>query len=66
MGDGDALLELGRCYESGLGVSINRDRAMAYYKQLLDSSQTTEASREAAQASLKRLRRHVARLHQGA
>ena len=56
MGDGDALLELGRCYESGLGVALDRDRAVKCYDQLLASSHTTDASREAAEARLKHLR----------
>lgn len=61
MGDGDALLELGRCYESARGVPLDRDRAVECYDQLLASSHTTEASREAAEARLKHLRRHVFR-----
>lgn len=61
MGDGDALLELGRCYESGRGVPLDRDRAMDCYDRLLASSHTTEASREAAEARLKHLRRYMDR-----
>lgn len=61
MGDDDALLELGRCYELGRGVPLDRDRAKQHYERLLDSSHTTEASREAAQQQLKGLRRHVTR-----
>ncbi len=61
LGYSDALLELGRCYESGLGVPLDRDRAVECYEQLLASSHTTDASREAAEARLKHLRRHVSR-----
>jgi uncharacterized protein len=56
MGDGDALLELGRCYESGRGVPIDRDRAADYYVRLLASPHTTETSREAAEDRLRQLR----------
>ena len=61
MGDGDALLELGRCYETGRGVPVDRVRAAGCYDRLLASEFTTEASREAAGARLKRLRRHTSR-----
>lgn len=56
MGESDALLELGRCYESGRGVPLDRDPAMGSYVQLLESSLTTEASPEAAEARLTHLR----------
>ncbi len=54
MGDGDALLEIGRCYESG--VPRDRDRAIASYVRLLASDHTTEASREEAETRIKHLR----------
>lgn len=55
MGDGDALLEIGRCYESGCGVSTNRKRALDYYLQLLDAPHATEASRETAKERIRLL-----------
>ena len=61
MGDGDALLELGRCYESGRGVLRDRDRAVQFYVRLLASPHTTEASREAAEGKLRHFRRQKSR-----
>ena len=55
MGDGDALLEIARCYESGCGVSRDRKRALEYYLQLLDSPNTTESSRETAKERIRLL-----------
>lgn len=61
MGDGDALLDLGRCYESGHGVIKNLERAVQCYVRLLESSHTTEASREAAKIRLRHLRKQASR-----
>lgn len=63
MGDADALLELGRCYESGCGVPRNRDRAMGCYAQLLASSHVTGVSRQTAEGRLRHLQKHTSRHH---
>lgn len=55
MGDNDAWLELGRCYEAGRGVSKNLDRAAFCYSQLLAAGHTTEVSREMASKRLRRI-----------
>jgi TPR repeat protein len=61
LGDGDALLELARCYEAGRGVLRNRERAAQFYFRSLASPWTTDASREAARCRLNHLRRQMAR-----
>jgi len=58
MGDHDALFELGKCYETGIGVAKNLGRALRCYRHLLASEHVTESSREEATKRLSRLQRH--------
>ena len=55
MGDGDALLDLGRCYLRGIGVRKNRGKAAALFEQVLKSDHVTLDGEENARRELKRL-----------
>jgi TPR repeat protein len=48
MNDGDAELEVAKCYLAGLGVARHRGHALAAIKRALASRSITEASREEA------------------
>ena len=52
MGDHDALLELAKCYEKGVGVAKDLLRAKLFYRRLLASNSITEFSREQAMKRL--------------
>ncbi len=58
MGDHDALLDLGKLYESGIGVAKSPRRAQQCYRRILASEHVTESSREQATKRLSRLQRH--------
>ena len=56
MGDGDALLDLGKCYETGRGVAKNLETAKGFYRRVLASSAVTIHSEEQATERLAKLR----------
>jgi uncharacterized protein len=58
MGDHDALLELGKCYETGVGLPKSPRRAMLCYRRILVSEQVTQFTQEQAKRRLARLRKH--------
>lgn len=58
MGDHDALLELGKYYETGVGLPKSPRLAMLCYRRVLLSEQVTEFSKEKAKRRLARLKRH--------
>jgi TPR repeat protein len=55
-GDGDALVELAKCYLGGLGVRRSANEALVRLSAALTSSNISEASREEAAALLAALR----------
>ena len=57
MNDGDAELEVAKCYLDGLGVRKHRGHAIAAIKRALSSSSITEASREQASRIYSQIRR---------
>ncbi|MFZ6844351.1 tetratricopeptide repeat protein [Undibacterium sp. RuTC16W] len=56
LGDGDAQLDLGKCYLTGQGVSKSRRMARRCFLQALKSDQITPAGRADAQKLLHRMR----------
>ena len=58
MGDHDALLELGKCYETGIGLPKSPRRATLCYRRVLASEQVTQFSQEQAKRRLARLKRN--------
>ena len=55
--DHDAFLEIGRLYESGLGVQKNTSKAICYYEQVINSGQySTELTKEEAEELLMKLK----------
>jgi TPR repeat protein len=58
MGDHDALLELGKCYEAGIGLPKSPRQATLCYHRVLASDQVTQLSQERAKRRLSRLKRH--------
>jgi TPR repeat protein len=57
MGDHDALLDLGKCYETGVGLPKSPRQATLCYRRVLASKQVTEFSKKQAQRRLARLAR---------
>jgi uncharacterized protein len=55
LGEHDAFFELGRCYELGLGVPRNFDKAKRLYRRVLTSRDVIENTREQACQRLARL-----------
>ena len=55
LGEDDALFELGRCYEMGLGVRKNFDTAKRLYRRVLTSRDVIEDTREQAGKRLAKL-----------
>ena len=58
MGDHDALLELGKCYETGIGLPKSPRRALLCYRRVLVSEQVTQFSQERAKRRLASLKKH--------
>lgn len=58
MGDHDALLDLGKCYETGLGLPKQPRQAMICYRRVLASEQVTQFTKEQAKRRLLRLSRN--------
>jgi uncharacterized protein len=56
MRDGDAELELAKCYLAGRGVAAHRGRAISALNRALASRSITEASREDARELLNQLK----------
>jgi TPR repeat protein len=65
MGDHDALLNLGKNYESGVGVVKSPMRALNCYRRLLASEYVTEFSWEQATKRLSKLLRNQRRVRHG-
>ena len=59
MGDQDALLEIGKCYEAGSGVSRNLEKAKRLYRRVLMSKHVIEFSREEAKIRLIELQKNT-------
>ena len=57
MGDHDALVELGKFYETGFGVAKNLARAADCYRRVLASTNVTQFSQEQAAKRLAKLRK---------
>ena len=57
MGDHDALLALGKCYETGLGLPTSPRLATICYRRVLASEQVTQFSQEKAKRRLARLKK---------
>jgi uncharacterized protein len=57
MGDGDALLDLGRCYLRGIGVKKNVGRAADLFESVIVSEHVTDDGKENAASELKKLRK---------
>lgn len=58
MGDNDALLELGKSYQTGIGVRKDPNRAERCYQRLVASQAVTEHGREQAMKLLAKVRMH--------
>jgi len=58
MNDGDAELELAKCYFDGLGVTKHRGHAIAAIKRALSSTNITQAGREEAARLFRLIKRH--------
>ena len=58
MGDHDPLLDLGKYYETGVGVVMNLKKAIECYDRILGSKWVTEQTREQAQKRLAKLQKH--------
>ncbi len=58
MGDHDALLELGKCYETGVGLPKSPRQATLCYRRVLVSKQVTQVSKEQANRRSARLKRN--------
>jgi hypothetical protein len=58
MGDHDALLELGKCYEAGIGEAKNQRKATLCYRPLLVSEDVIDFGKEQAKRRLATLQRH--------
>jgi TPR repeat protein len=56
VGDGDALVELAKCFINGIGVRRNLSIALRYINQAIRSENITEAGREEAEELLAGLR----------
>jgi hypothetical protein len=54
-GDGNALVELGKMYERGLGVTISPNKACEYYFQAISHQNITLAGLEYAEEAIERL-----------
>ena len=57
MGDGDALLDLGRCYLRGTGVKKDHGRAADLFEKVLVSDHVTDDGKEGAALELKKLKK---------
>ena len=55
-GDGDALVELAKCYRGGIGVRKRGQDALRCLASAISSNCITEASREEAQALMEGMR----------
>jgi len=55
MGEHDAFLDLGKSYETGIGVAKNPRQAEHCYRRLLASEHVTESGREQATKRLSKL-----------
>ncbi len=51
-GDGDSLLEMGYCYQYGIGISLNKGKATQSYWKAILSNNCTEYGREEAKYHL--------------
>ena len=56
LGNEDAWINLGHCYESGYGVRKNPEKAIRCYSQALDAENVSEDSKESAKNALRRLK----------
>jgi len=55
MGDQDVLLDLGRCYETGVGVPKNPAKAKQFYRRVVASTYVVQHSKVEAQTRLAKL-----------